>query len=123
MPLDEPRPRSASRVKSGRAAGSGGGAVSALPLSRLLPEDVAWAFARLRPQAGAPRREPCPLTSWPPGDRAYILCREDHAISPAWSRRAARERLGVEAIELEGSHSPFLSRPATLAEVLDRLAR
>jgi pimeloyl-ACP methyl ester carboxylesterase len=87
------------------------------------PEDVSWAFARLRPQAGAPRREPCPLTSWPPGDRAYILCREDHAISPAWSRRAARERLEVEAIELEGSHSPFLSRPATLAEVLDRLAR
>jgi hypothetical protein len=30
----------------------------------------------------------------------------------------SREQLGVEAIELEGSHSPFLSRPAELAEVL-----
>jgi hypothetical protein len=87
------------------------------------PEDVRWAFARMRPQAAAPRREVCPLTDWPPGDRAYILCREDNAVAPAWSRRVARERLGVEPIELDGSHSPFISQPATLADVLDRLAR
>jgi pimeloyl-ACP methyl ester carboxylesterase len=87
------------------------------------PEDVAWVFARLRPQAAAPRREPCPLSAWPTGERAYILCREDRAISPAWSRRVARERLGVEPIELDGSHSPFISRPSILAGVLDRLAR
>ena len=87
------------------------------------PDDVRWAFARLKPQAAAPRREPCPLSAWPPGERAYVLCRDDHAVSPDWSRRAARERLGVEPIELDGSHSPFLSRPATLAAVLDRLAR
>jgi pimeloyl-ACP methyl ester carboxylesterase len=86
-------------------------------------EDVRWAFARLRPQAVAPRREPCPLTAWPPGERAYILCRDDRALSPDWSRRAAPERLGVEPIELAGSHSPFLSRPADLARTLDRLAR
>src|SRR5262245_5414347 len=54
------------------------------------PEDVAWAFARLRPQAVAPRREPCPLTAWPAGRAAYILCREDRAVSPVWSRRVAR---------------------------------
>jgi hypothetical protein len=87
------------------------------------PEDVRWAFARLRPQAAAPRSEACPLSSWPPGDRAYILCRDDRAISPAWSRRIAKERLGVEPIELGGSHSPFVSQPSTLADVLDRLAR
>jgi alpha/beta hydrolase family protein len=87
------------------------------------PEDARWAFARLRPQSAAPRREACPLTGWPPGERAYILCREDRAISPAWSRRVAKERLGVEPIELGGSHSPFVSQPATLADVLDRLAR
>jgi pimeloyl-ACP methyl ester carboxylesterase len=87
------------------------------------PEDVEWAFARLRPQAAAPRREPCPLRAWPAGDTAYILCREDRAIAPEWSRRVARDRLGVEAIELDGSHSPFISRPSALADVLDRLAR
>lgn len=86
------------------------------------PEDVQWAFARLRRQAGAPRREPCPLAAWPSAERTYLLCREDRAVSPEWSRQAARERLGVEAIELDGSHSPFLSRPVELARVLDRLA-
>ena len=86
------------------------------------PDDVRRAFARLRGQAAAPRREPCPLSAWPPGERAYILCSEDRAISPAWSRRAACERLSVEPIELGGSHSPFISRPAALAAVLDRLA-
>jgi len=87
------------------------------------PEDVHWAFSRLRPQAAAPRREPCPLSAWAPGEKAYILCREDRAVSPAWSRRVARERLGVEPIELDGSHSPFISRPSALADILDRLAR
>ena len=77
--------------------------------------DVDWAFARLRRQAVAPRREPCPLSAWPTGERAYILCRKDRAISSAWSRRVARERLGVEPIELDGSHSPFISRPPVLA--------
>jgi pimeloyl-ACP methyl ester carboxylesterase len=87
------------------------------------PEDVHWAFARLRRQAAAPRREACPLSAWSPGERTYVLCREDRAVSPTWSRRAARERLGVEPIELDGSHSPFISRPAALAAVLDGLTR
>ena len=87
------------------------------------PTDVHWAFSRLQRQAVAPRREPCPLSAWPPGERAYVLCREDRALSPAWSRRVARERLGVEPVELDGSHSPFVSRPTDLAAVLDRLAR
>ncbi len=32
------------------------------------------------------------------------------------------ERLGAEPIELPGGHSPFLSRPSELADMLDRLA-
>jgi pimeloyl-ACP methyl ester carboxylesterase len=87
------------------------------------PADVRWLFERLRRQAETPRREPCPLSAWPRGERAYVLCREDRAVSPAWSRRAARERLGVEPIELDGSHSPFVARPAALAAVLHGLAR
>jgi pimeloyl-ACP methyl ester carboxylesterase len=81
------------------------------------------AFARLRRQAAAPRREPCPLTAWPAVRRVSIVCGEDRAISPAWARRAARERLGVEPLELPGSHSPFLSRPAALAALLDDALR
>ena len=88
------------------------------------PEDVAWAWSRLRRQARAPRDERCPLDAWPKvGRLASIIAREDHALSPAWSRRAARERLGIETLELPGSHSPFLARPEALGSLLDEIIR
>jgi pimeloyl-ACP methyl ester carboxylesterase len=47
-----------------------------------------------------------------------ILCQEDRIVAPEYSRRAARELLDIEAIELPGSHSPMASRPEPLAEFL-----
>lgn len=73
---------------------------------------------RLRPQSLTPFTEPCPLDVMPSVARRYVLCREDHVVSPEWSRRVATERLGVEAVELPGSHSPMASRPEELANVL-----
>jgi len=43
--------------------------------------------------------------------------------APDWVRSAARERLGVEAIEIDGGYSPFMTRPAELADVLGGLVR
>lgn len=87
------------------------------------PEDLArWAASRLRRQVWTTSREPCPLERWPDIPSSYILCTEDKAFVPDWSRRVARERLGVEAIELPGGHSPMLARPRQLAEVLSQLA-
>jgi pimeloyl-ACP methyl ester carboxylesterase len=87
------------------------------------PAKVArWATQRLRPQAYRVLSETTPLTAWPDVDRQSILCREDRTINPAWVRAAALERLGVQAVELEGGHSPFLTRPAELARVLHSLA-
>ena len=85
-------------------------------------EDAAWAAARLGRQAWLPSTEPCPLTALPAVPSAYIVCSNDLVISPAWSRQAAREQLGVEPIELAADHSPFLSQPALLAAALARLA-
>jgi hypothetical protein len=85
-------------------------------------ETVRGALARLRPQALAPYREPCPLEALPDTPATYVLCTEDRLVEPDWSRRVARERLGAEVLELPGSHSPFLSRPAELAALLDDLA-
>jgi alpha-beta hydrolase superfamily lysophospholipase len=81
-------------------------------------EDARAAFDNLRPQAGAPFAEPCPLETLPEVERTYVVCAEDRIVNPDWSRRAAVERLGVQPVELPGSHSPFLSRPADLARVL-----
>jgi pimeloyl-ACP methyl ester carboxylesterase len=82
------------------------------------PADAAWAVSRLRAQSAAPRLEPWPLDALPDVPRTSILCRDERCIAPAWSRSMSRDLLGVEPVELDGGHSPFLSRPAELADVL-----
>lgn len=67
--------------------------------------------------------ELCPLKVWPDVPSSYIVCGEDRTIQPRWSRRAARERLGVAPIEFPGGHCPYISRPAELALVLASLAQ
>jgi pimeloyl-ACP methyl ester carboxylesterase len=85
-----------------------------------VPDELAtWAIERLRPQAYRFIDETTPMTAWPDTDRAYLVARADRAVNPSWSRDAARERLGVEAVEIDGGHSSFLARPRELA---DRLA-
>ena len=84
---------------------------------------IAIASARqLRPQQWKITQEVTPLREWPAVPSAYIFCTEDRAVSPAYSMRAARDLLGVKAIEMPGGHSPFLSRPADLAARLVALA-
>lgn len=83
---------------------------------------AAAAIARLRPQATYPYRLPHSLDALPAVASTYVLCTEDRMVRPDWSRRTAPDRVGADVVELPGSHSPFLSRPAELADVLDRLA-
>jgi pimeloyl-ACP methyl ester carboxylesterase len=86
------------------------------------PAVARWATKRLRPQAYRVLTETTPLTTWPAIESRSIVCRDDRAINPEWVRLAARERLGIEAIEIGGGHSPFLTRPAELARVLNAMA-
>jgi pimeloyl-ACP methyl ester carboxylesterase len=48
----------------------------------------------------------------------YIVASEDRTIRPEWQRRMARERLGVEPIEIETGHCPNVSQPDRLAAIL-----
>ncbi len=53
----------------------------------------------------------------------YVTCAKDNVIPVALQRRLVREIDGVSAtrtrvVELDCSHSPFLSRPAALAEAI-----
>jgi pimeloyl-ACP methyl ester carboxylesterase len=82
------------------------------------PEVASASARKLRPQQWRITQEVTPLREWPGVPAAYILCAGDRAVSPAYSSRAAREQLRVEAVEMPGGHSPFLSRPAELAERL-----
>jgi pimeloyl-ACP methyl ester carboxylesterase len=84
--------------------------------------DARAAFERLRPQARTPYAHPCPLDAFPSTPRTYVVCSEDRLVNPERARQVARERLDAELVELPGSHSPFLSRPGELAEVLHQRA-
>lgn len=81
-------------------------------------EEVARAAtARLRPQATTPYGGVCALERLPDTPATYVLCTEDRIVNPDWSRRRAAVH-GIPLVELPGSHSPFLSRPGELIDVL-----
>ena len=86
----------------------------------LSPEDAQWAVERLRPQAQLSQTEPSPAP--PPGLRVgSIIGANDPVVSPSWSRRVARERLGVDPIELPSGHFPMITHPEQLADALAQL--
>ena len=87
------------------------------------PVEVAiWGLTTLRLMyARQAMAEICPLEQWPDTPSSYIVCRDDRTVRPDWCRRAARERLGVQAIELPGGHCPHVSHPVELARVLAEL--
>jgi pimeloyl-ACP methyl ester carboxylesterase len=84
------------------------------------PQTVAnWAVSRLRHQATTPVAELCRLASTTEWPAEYIRCLDDRALDPDGCARLAKDRLGLTARELSGGHSPFLTRPAELASLLD----
>ena len=85
-----------------------------------VPRDLAIeALARGRSQSEARMAEPWPLERWPDVPTRVLICRDDRLFPPAFLRRIARERLGIDADEIEGGHTPALSRPKELAERLE----
>jgi pimeloyl-ACP methyl ester carboxylesterase len=62
--------------------------------------------------------EVAPFDAWPAVPIDSIVCSADRIVNPQWSRRIARERLQLEPIELDAGHSPMLSRPVELADIL-----
>jgi pimeloyl-ACP methyl ester carboxylesterase len=86
----------------------------------LTAEDATWAFSRLRPQAQKSQGERSPEP--PTGLRVEsIVGTEDRLVSPDWSRRVARERLGVEPVEIPTGHFPMITHPELLAGELAKL--
>jgi pimeloyl-ACP methyl ester carboxylesterase len=82
------------------------------------PQTARRAAARLRPQVWTTSQEITPLQCWPDCEIVSIVCAHDEVLAPDWSRRIARDVLGVEPLELPGGHSPMLSHPTDLANAL-----
>jgi pimeloyl-ACP methyl ester carboxylesterase len=83
------------------------------------PELAAEALSRGRDQAEKPMREPWTLDAWPEVPTRCLLCREDRVFPAEFVRRMVRERLGITPDEIDGGHTPALSRPKVLADRLE----
>lgn len=85
--------------------------------------DAAFAQARLCPQPGAPLQTPVQTTAagWGRIPRTYIECLRDRAITHGQQRAMLERTPCRETFSLDTDHSPFLSRPEELAEILLRI--
>jgi len=84
------------------------------------PSTAAWATARLEPESVAATRGRARFAGgrFPAIPRTYVECGHDRTITPA-RQELIRERAGCEAVvHLAADHSPFLSRPEALAQIL-----
>lgn len=80
------------------------------------PATAAALAAKLRPgnTGGADLVE---RAAWHDRPTHYVVCADD-PILLAESQRAIAERIGATVHELPGDHSPFVARPAALADLL-----
>ena len=86
------------------------------------PELASEALKRGRGQSEARMGEASPLEAWPDVPTRVLLCRDDRLFPAGFIRRVARERLGITPDEIDGGHTPALSRPKELAERLQAYA-
>jgi pimeloyl-ACP methyl ester carboxylesterase len=87
------------------------------------PEVAHWAYSQLRPQDLGLLAAPYPLDAVPPGPRMAIVGVDDAMLDIDEARESCRARLGADPTELPGGHSPFLARPAALADALVEIVR
>jgi pimeloyl-ACP methyl ester carboxylesterase len=86
------------------------------------PDLAAEALRRGRPQSEARMGEQTPLRAWPEVPTRVVICRDDRVFPPDYLRRVTRERLGITPDEIDGGHTPALSRPLELADLLEGYA-
>ena len=86
------------------------------------PEVATAAAARLTRQSAAAIATPQTAAAWRTLPSAYVICEADQAVPPP-AQEAMSARAGT-VHRLHASHSPFLSRPAEVSEiVLEALGR
>jgi pimeloyl-ACP methyl ester carboxylesterase len=83
-------------------------------------EDVARAMERLTPQPLAPFAAPAALTADRFGavPRSYVACAADRAVCIELQRDMIAASPCARVVELDASHSPFLSMPDRLAAAI-----
>jgi pimeloyl-ACP methyl ester carboxylesterase len=92
--------------------------------NRCTPEEQAFALARLSPQPLGATGEPVVTTRARLGSlpKHYIECVDDQAL-PIESQRAMQAHMRFASVHtLASDHSPFISAPTALADVVEQIA-
>lgn len=84
------------------------------------PEVASWAVSRLRPQASRVTEPVVTVASWRSIPTTYVVLTDDRAVPPGLQRAFAVQ--AQQVVEFASSHSPFLSRPGDLADLLVGIA-
>jgi pimeloyl-ACP methyl ester carboxylesterase len=85
------------------------------------PEAVAAALPRLSIQPGATMTENVTVTPRDAITSTYVRCLKDRAIHPA--HQAVFAARCTTQIDLDTDHSPFVSMPGALADIVEPIAR
>jgi pimeloyl-ACP methyl ester carboxylesterase len=80
------------------------------------PELTAQSVARVVAQSLAAFQQPLTNAGWKAVPSTYVVCEQDQAIPP-FAQEAMAQRAG-EVLRMDSGHSPFLSRPEELADLL-----
>jgi pimeloyl-ACP methyl ester carboxylesterase len=87
------------------------------------PTIADWACGHLRPQWAEGFSVVPPIAPYGDSVAGIIYTTGDPIIDPVKHCQMAEARFGITPIPLPGGHSPFLSHPAALAGVLDKIVR
>ena len=83
------------------------------------PDLAAEAVSKERRQSESTGNEPWPLAAWPDIPTHFILCRNDRFFPADWLRPVVRERLHIQPDEMDSGHTPALSHPTELVELME----
>jgi pimeloyl-ACP methyl ester carboxylesterase len=110
-------------VKDGlAAAGTSERPAQALFYADLPQAEADAAAARLTTQSERAYHDEITATSWRGRSTTFVITEHD-AIFPPEAQEALAARAGASTVRLATSHSPFLSQPAAVADIIDRAAR
>jgi pimeloyl-ACP methyl ester carboxylesterase len=84
------------------------------------PEDTADAVSRLEPQSLPSVKQPVRAVAWRDIPSTYVVCGQDNAIPP-FAQEHLSERAG-DVRRMDTSHSPFLSKPDGVIDLIAELA-
>lgn len=83
-------------------------------------DDVAFCAARLRPHPMGTNPMIVPRAAWRDVSSTYVICEHDGSITLDYMRAAAM--LTEHRVSWPTSHSPFLSRPELVINLVDEIA-